>query len=384
MVERMPWSADICGLLRPQFGIQVATIGILDNSRAMPMLPIPAFAAVILAYLAVRTLLSEGRPLLVAFLTACAMQSFLVAMAFGYDVAWLRPVLPVSATVIPPLAWITLQDVLISRVSFLQVGFHGAAPAFTLFCRIFAPETTDIVVPLVFAGYGIAILCLLRSSGDMPLARLDAGQVPKVLWQLLGWALIASAFSDVLIAGAFMTGNEHWARWLITFSSSLVLVLVGLLSGSPSASGMVGEDSAEPTSPPKQTSKEDIEILEALEAFLKREPMHLDPNLTLSRLARRFHLPEKRLSIAVNRATGVNVSRYINTWRIRHACKLIEDGVTVTNAMLDSGFNTKSNFNREFLRETGVPPSQWKSGMQTSSNVTRISDASNTGHMSWD
>ncbi len=342
----------------------------------MPMLPIPVFAAIVLAYLAVRTLLSDGRPLLVAFLAACAMQSFLVAMVIGYDVAWLRPVLPVSATVIPPLAWITLQDALISRVSLRQVGFHGAAPAFTLFCRIFAPETTDIVVPLVFTGYGVAILYLLRSSGDMPLARLDAGRVPKVLWQVLGWALIASAVCDVFIAVAFMTGNEHWAGWLITFSSSLVLLLVGLLSGSPSASGVAGEDSTEPAPPSRETSKEDIEILEALEAFLNREPMHLDPNLTLSRLARRLHLPEKRLSMAVNRATGANVSRYVNTWRVRHACKLIAEGATVTDAMLDSGFNTKSNFNREFLRETGVPPSQWKQGKQTPSNVTRISDAS--------
>jgi AraC-like DNA-binding protein len=343
------------------------------------MLPIPAFAAIVLAYLAVRTLLSEGRPLLVAFLTACAMQSFLVAMIIGYDIAWLRPVLPVSATIIPPLAWITLQDALISRVSLRQAGLHGAAPAFTLFCHAFAPTTTDFVVPLVFAGYGGTILYLLRSSGDMPLARLDAGRVPKVIWQTLGWALIASALSDVFIAVAFMTGNEHWAGWLITFSSSLVLVLVGLLSGSQSASGVANEGSVEPAPQPKETSKEDIEILEALEAFLKREPMHLDPNLTLSRLARRLRLPEKRLSTAVNRATGANVSRYVNTWRIRHACKLIENGATVTDAMLDSGFNTKSNFNREFLRETGVPPSKWKQGMQPTSNVTRISGVSKGG-----
>lgn len=345
----------------------------------MPMLPIPAFAAIVLAYLAIRTFLSEDRPLLITFLAACALQSCLVAMAFGYDVTWLRPVLPVTATVIPPLAWMTLQDALISRVPFRRVAIHGVVPAFTLFSRLFAPETTDIVVVLVFACYGFAILHLLRSSGDMPLARLDAGRLPKVLWRMLGWALIASALSDVVIAIAFMTGNEHWAGWLITFSSSLVLVLVGLLSGSPSASGVSGEDPAEPAPPPKESRKEDIEILELLEAFLKREPLHLDPNLTLSRLARRLHLPEKRLSMAINRATGANVSRYINSWRIRHACMLIEDGATVTDAMLDSGFNTKSNFNREFLRETGVPPSQWKQGKQLTPNVTRISAAGKGG-----
>lgn len=342
----------------------------------MPMLPIPAFAAIVLTYLAARTFVSDGRPLLLAFLSTCALQSLLVTMALGYDVSWARPILPISATVIPPLAWITFQDALIIRMSLRRAVGHCVAPAFTLFCSIFAPQTTDVVVPLVFAGYGCAMLYLLRSASDMPLAHLDAGHTPAVLWQVLGWALIASALSDVLIAVAFITGNESWAGWLITFSSSLVLMLLGLLSGSPSASGAQGDDLEAETPPPKVTSKEDIEIVETLEAFLKREPMHLDPNLTLSRLARRLHLPQKRLSTAVNRATGANVSRYINTWRIRHACKMIQDGANVTDAMLDSGFNTKSNFNREFLRETGVSPSQWKRDKQSSSNVMQISGLS--------
>ena len=341
----------------------------------MPMLPIPAFAAVVLAYLAARTLASGGRPPLIAFLLACAVQSLLVAMVHGYGVAWLRPVLPVSATIVPPLAWITLQDALISRVALGRIALHGGAPAFTLICRVFAPETTDIVVPLIFAGYGVAILVHLRSADDMPLARLEAGQVPAVLWRVLGVALIASALSDVLIAVAFVTGNESWTGWLITFSSSLVLVLLGLLGGSPSASGVTGDEVDAPPPPTRETSGEDIEIVEALEAFLRREPLHLDPNLTLARLSRRLHLPEKRLSTAVNRATGANVSRYINGWRIRHACELIEGGASVTAAMLESGFNTKSNFNREFLRETGVAPSKWRGRTEPSSNVTRMPHA---------
>ena len=341
----------------------------------MPMLPIPAFIALVLGYLAMRAFLSGGRPLLVLFLIACSVQSSLVTLVTGYGFDVLQPVLPFTATVIPPLAWITFQDALVSRISLRAMAVHGIAPAFALFCRVFAPETTDFVVPLVFAGYGGAILIQLRGASDMPLARLDAGRIPAVIWQFLGWALIASAASDVLIAVAFATGNADWTGWMITVSSSLVLLFVGLLSGSPSASGSADNEGQTASSPPPQSSKQDVEIVANLEDFLKREPMHLDPNLTLVRLARRMHLPEKRLSMAVNRATGTNVSRYINSWRIRHACKLIKNGTSVTEAMLESGFNTKSNFNREFLREMGVAPSIWHGKAQQASNVTSIAQA---------
>ncbi|HCW66458.1 MAG TPA: AraC family transcriptional regulator, partial [Thalassospira lucentensis] len=55
------------------------------------------------------------------------------------------------------------------------------------------------------------------------------------------------------------------------------------------------------------------------------------------------------------------VSRYINKLRIEHACRELETGQNVTTAMLASGFNTKSNFNREFLRITGSTPTKWQS-----------------------
>lgn len=338
----------------------------------MPMLPIPAFVALVLGYLALRTFLSQGRPLLVTFLAACALQSGMVALVGGYGIDWLRFVLPISASFIPPLAWVTFQDALVSRFSAKMMTRHLATPAFTLFCRAFVPETTDVVVSLVFAGYGAAILVQLRSVSDMPLARLEAGHVPMVIWQILGWALIASASIDVLIAVAFATGNGEWTGWMITVSSSLVLLVVGMLSGSPSASGTGDDEPPKASASRPETSQEDIDIVAKLEDFLNREPMHLDPNLTLARLARRLHLPEKRLSMAVNRATGRNVSRYVNSWRIRHACAQIEGGMSVTQAMLESGFNTKSNFNREFLRETGVAPSKWSDEFALKSKVSSI------------
>jgi AraC-like DNA-binding protein len=98
-----------------------------------------------------------------------------------------------------------------------------------------------------------------------------------------------------------------------------------------------------------------------LNRLLAEEQLYLDPGLTLARLAKRLHVPAKRLSAAINQAAGENVSRFINGFRIRRACERLEAGDNVTTAMLESGFNAKSNFNREFLRVTGSTPSAWLS-----------------------
>ena len=99
--------------------------------------------------------------------------------------------------------------------------------------------------------------------------------------------------------------------------------------------------------------------MERLKALIGGEGLFLDPDLTLARLSRRLRLPAKRLSATINRATGENVSRYVNGFRIRRACERLKAGDSVTAAMLNSGFNTKSNFNREFLRILGAAPSDW-------------------------
>ena len=186
--------------------------------------------------------------------------------------------------------------------------------------------------------------------------------MPALLWRGLGWALIASALGDLLIAVAFMTGKADWAVLLMGLFPAAMLLALGILSATGAATGDVEEVPDGPAKLAPDTTEEDGEILARLDAFLLRERPHLDPGLTLARLSRRLHLPEKRLSAAANRATGGNVSRYINGWRIRHACGLIAGGASITSAMLDSGFNTKSNFNREFLRVTGTAPSTWRPG----------------------
>jgi len=55
------------------------------------------------------------------------------------------------------------------------------------------------------------------------------------------------------------------------------------------------------------------------------------------------------------------LSQWINGFRIERARELlISTPLPVTEIMLESGFITKSNFNREFQRITGVSPTVFR------------------------
>ena len=76
-------------------------------------------------------------------------------------------------------------------------------------------------------------------------------------------------------------------------------------------------------------------------------------------------IPSRDVSRAVNASSGGNVSQYVNKLRIDEACRLLrETDMSVIQIAFASGFNTKSNFNREFQRNVGQSPSNWLSSVQ--------------------
>ena len=86
-------------------------------------------------------------------------------------------------------------------------------------------------------------------------------------------------------------------------------------------------------------------------AFLRENHRYADPNLTLDKLAKRIHIPAHKISIAINHASGMNVSQYINQMRLAHAAEmLLKSDDPVAHISEKSGFLTRSNFYREFQR----------------------------------
>ena len=324
-------------------------------------LPLPLVSALVLAFLLAVLLLRRGPPgFVVALVGLCAAQAAVVALAQHYGIAAFRSLQPVTAAAIPPLAWAAFQFSAVRRPRLPHDLAHLAGPVLVAAASLAMPALLDALIPALFLGYGGAILLAAwRGADALPRLPFEAGDTPGLVWKVIALSLIISALGDGLIAAATMGGRADWIPWIVAIWSSLTLLTVGGLVLVRSL-GLGKRDPAPKGSPVPDDPVADKDLMARLDAMLESQRLYLDPELTLTRLARALHVPVKRLSAAINRNTGGNVSRHVNAYRIRDACRALERGASVTDAMLDAGFNTKSNFNREFRRVTGRTPSAWR------------------------
>lgn len=318
----------------------------------MPTFPIPVFVACVLGFAGLRLWLQRGRAEpLVLVLMLCAGQSLIIALSQHYGITAMRVVQPLVASLIPPAIWMAYRNHL-SRVELI----NAVGPLAVVSALLISPPFLDVLLPGLFATYGTLILFSARLGSDtQPDTLLASGDLPARIWLVIGAALIASAFSDVLIVIAQAADYPEARPWIISIFSVGNLLVIGVLSLSPHLRTIENETPDTKTQP----QGADPELWERIQTYMGSQRPYLDPDLTLSRLARKMGVPAKSLSSTINIATGENVSRFINTARIVFAQQAMLKGESITNAMLMSGFNTKSNFNREFLRVSGSSPTEW-------------------------
>jgi AraC-like DNA-binding protein len=327
----------------------------------MLSVPLPFVVALLLAIMLVR-LLRRDPPRaggwVMAMIAAYAVQAVLLGLHWGYGLVAIQPLQAVVAAAIPPLSWLGFRSFVMPDQG---AGAHALPPFLVAAFWLFAPALIDPALELLFVGYGVALLRLARRGPDaLAQVTLD-GAIPAVrALQATGGMLIVSAAIDEAIALDIAHGHGQRAGLISGLANLVFVALLGwvaVIAGeSATASGLAEPVATEPAPDPGDT-----EIVASLDALMRDRKLHHDPNLSLDRLARRMGLPARALSAAINRTRGLNVSQYVNAHRVADACGLLTETRTpITRILLDVGFQTKSNFNREFLRIKGVSPSAWR------------------------
>jgi AraC-like DNA-binding protein len=315
-------------------------------------------ALLLLTLLLQRLVTRETHVSLLALIAVCAVQSAILALVQYYGIAVIRPFQPLIATLIPPVAWLAFQQAALEGTPKFWWA-HGMGPLLALALLLWQPMLLDVMIPLSFGIYGVAMLVRLSQGEDsLPHSRLESGWLPLLAWRIIALSLIASAACDVWIAYQIASGQTGSLLLVPSIVSSLSLLSLGAVALSHAIESR-RDDGPEARPPSAEEDSRDQAIIAKLDEYVTANRPYLDPDLTLARLSRRLVVPAKQLSSAINRVKGENVSRYINRKRIEEACRLLAEGHNVTSAMLESGFNTKSNFNREFLRIRKMPPREW-------------------------
>ena len=112
-------------------------------------------------------------------------------------------------------------------------------------------------------------------------------------------------------------------------------------------------------------SKDEVEKLKsALEKGLKEDKLFLKEDLSLGELAEHIGTTDKKLSALLNQVLNLNFFELINEHRVEEVKRKMQDPdfahYTLLAIAFESGFKSKTSFNRIFKQKTGLSPSAYK------------------------
>ena len=330
----------------------------------MIMIPLPFVLALVLGYFLLIEL-TRPRPrnrFACAFLLVLIVQLVIVGLRFGYGMETLRVVFPLTASLVGPLALLSFQnpDAFTGARSW-RLLLHLTPLAVALVLIRFAPELIDFAQGAFTLLYAIALIVLgLHEQDTFPWVEFNRREyVRHALWCVVALALISSATDFVISVDAWRSRGANIPDIVGGTSVIFVVMLMSYIvwrklfaNDAPAArrvKATPGECSA------------DAALLGRIDKLMATTQLHLDPELNLNRMARKLGVPARQVSAAINRQRLVSVSQYINQLRIDEACRLLRDtDLPITRIMLQSGFVTKSHFNREFSRRFSQSPTAWR------------------------
>lgn len=96
---------------------------------------------------------------------------------------------------------------------------------------------------------------------------------------------------------------------------------------------------------------------------MKVDKMYLDENLTLNKLASKLSITDKHLSAFLNQHLNITFYDYVNSHRVTSVIDKLKSqeykNITLLGIAYESGFKSKTSFNRVFKKETGLSPSTY-------------------------
>lgn len=336
----------------------------------MPSVPLPFVVSLLLCLILVRMIRQGERklglfPLLVA---TFAVQAILSGL--NWNVGWqpARLIQPIVAAILPALSFAAFDQLRRNRIAgSIEILPHLAPAGAVALLVAFWRAPIDVILFAIYLGYGFALLRIARQGPDaLSSVRITDEWTAHKALVAVAVMLVGTAFIDAIVSLDFSLGNGEQARRVLIVANVLWLGIAGYAAtvaddSRPTNDASTAADDLASASPTAPSAENDEAIATRVDALMLEQHLYRDPDLTLERIARRAGIPGRQISGALNRVHGRNISQVVNEYRVSDAKRrLVTTYDPVTVIMLESGFGTKSNFNREFLRVTGMTPSSYR------------------------
>lgn len=111
--------------------------------------------------------------------------------------------------------------------------------------------------------------------------------------------------------------------------------------------------------------------------LMKEEEVYKDMEISLATFAERMSITPHQLSQFLNEHLSLDFRNFINSYRVEEAKKILlsRPGEGILNICFDVGFNSKSTFNTVFKKQTGMSPSEFRSGVSSRVEDKKIPSA---------
>ena len=338
----------------------------------MVSLPLPIVVVLFLGFFLVNMFLADKPWTKTRIAFAILMALFIVhgvvtTLVWSQGLLVFRPALPILASLLPFATWMAFRSMAqdIRRLKLWRLALHGLPTAVLIPLAFTGSLLIDPIIITSFIVHGVLLIRLGMSGPDgFQTTLLHRALSASRATTGAGVLLLINAAVDVSIIVDFQLYGGRHVPTILSAISVLVLLMLALLAvkGTNAASEDDSPDASEPTETSLPGAEDNQhQIVARVDQLMKETRLYTDPDLTLVRIARKVGLPARDISSAINRHNSMNVSQYVNRLRLDEACqRLATTDESITNIHLDSGFQTKSNFNREFKRQFGCSPSQWR------------------------
>ena len=225
----------------------------------------------------------------------------------------------------------------------------------------------------IFIYVFVSLMILNRNIVKQNLHFFNKKKLTWIKYLLIGVLFLISTDITVSIHKLFF-GKTEWVFGYFTILLLVGLIIylgyIGMLQSRTLLSNSVNQQkkakikSSTNLRFSEAESKEFNELKIQLLQIMDTKKPYLNEDLNLDELAEFLSISNKKLSTLLNQYMDTSFYDFINHYRVEHfKLKLTDpnfENYTLLALAYDSGFKSKTSFNRIFKKSTGISPSQYK------------------------